>query len=129
ALAVHPTSDGGYVVAGFSDPGCPSGCVPPPTPQRFTVLKLKSDGSIDPSCPTGVGTMSNATVQNTSATILAAPIVASSFGASANTTNVTVTNTSATANTVCSTPGTPIGIGGTGTTTNQQLPVSEPVST
>src|SRR5207245_9144605 len=57
------------------------------------------------------------------------PIVASSFGASANTTNVTVTHTSATANTVCSTPGTPIGIGGTGTTTNQQLPVSEPVST
>ena len=101
ASAVHQTSDGGFAVAGNSDPGCPSGCVPAPQPQRFTILKLSSDGSIDPSCQAGVGAITNATAQNTSATVLAAPIVASSFGASAIAINVTVTDTSATATTIC----------------------------
>ena len=105
ALAVHPTSDGGYVVAGFSDPGCPSGCVPAPQPQRFTILKLKSDGSIDPSCPAGVGTSTAATVHNTTATVQNAPLTSGNFNASANNTNVTVTNTNAQATTLCSSSG------------------------
>ena len=103
AYAIHPTSDGGYMVAGNSDPGCPFGCVPPATPQKFTILKLKSDGSIDPSCATGVGTISTAATANTSAVILAAPLVLSAFNASDNTTNVTVTPTSAQTITLCST--------------------------
>ena len=102
ALAVHSTSDGGYVVAGFSDPSCPSGCVPAAQPQRFTILKLKSDGSIDPSCPAGVGTSTAATVQNTTGTVQNAPITSGNFNASANNANVTVTNTNATVSTLCS---------------------------
>lgn len=93
--AVHQTADGGYVVAGFTDIG-----FNPPN-ANFTVLKLASDGSVAQSCPFGIGRPTNATVQNTSATILDAPATAAPGSFRANTTNMMTTVTSAQANTLC----------------------------
>jgi hypothetical protein len=67
ARSVHAASDGGYIVAGFSDPGCPQ-CVPAAMPQKFSILKLKSDGSIADTCPAGMGRPANAVTTTTNIT-------------------------------------------------------------
>jgi hypothetical protein len=103
AVAVHQTSDGGFIVAGASDPGCPL-CNPAPTPQFFTVLKLMPDGSIAGTCPFGVGRMTTAIARDTSVIPRNITLVSDVFAISAIDTSVTTTETTATARLICTPP-------------------------
>jgi len=100
AFSVRPTADGGFVVAGYSDPGCPL-CNPSTNPDKFTVMKLAADGSVASNCPEGVGRATTATVQNTNAVVLNASGAAAALGFRAIDTNVVVTNTNAAVETLC----------------------------
>jgi uncharacterized delta-60 repeat protein len=92
AFYIQETSDGGYVVAGYTDSFGAGG-------SDFLLLKLFSDGDIDPSCEL-VGS-SVATVQDTSAFAANTSIPPQPTGVQPQSTEVSAQETSATSNLLC----------------------------
>jgi len=92
AYYIQETSDGGYVAAGYTDSFGAGG-------SDFLLLKLFSDGDIDPSCEL-VGT-SSATVQDTSSFALYTNIPPQLTGAVPQSTEISPQETSATSNLLC----------------------------
>ncbi len=92
AYYIQETSDGGYVAAGYTDSFGAGG-------SDFLLLKLGSDGDIDPSCEL-VGS-SVATVQDTSAFAVYTFIPPQLTGAQPQSTEISAQETSATSNLAC----------------------------
>ena len=89
---IQETSDGGYIAAGYTDSFGAGG-------SDFLLLKLFSDGDIDPSCEL-VG-ISNATVQDTSAFYAYTNVQPQLTGFVPQSTNVSPQETIATSNLLC----------------------------
>jgi len=92
AYYIQDTSDGGYVVAGYTDSFGAGG-------SDFLLLKLFTDGDIDPACEL-VGS-SDATVQDTSSFAVYTNIPPQLTGAQPQSTEISPQETSATSNLLC----------------------------
>lgn len=92
AYYIQETSDGGYVAAGYTDSFGAGG-------SDFLLLKLFSDGDIDPSCE--LVSISNATVQDTSAFYAYTNVQPQLTGAVPQSTNISRHETNAISNLLC----------------------------
>ena len=92
AYYIQETSDEGYIAAGYTDSFGAGG-------SDFLLLKLFSDGDIDPSCVL-VGS-SDATVQDTSASAVHTSIPPQPTGVQPQSTEISPQETSATSNLLC----------------------------
>jgi cysteine-rich repeat protein len=98
ARAVHQTPDGGFIVAGFTDPDCMSACAT----SLFSLFKVLSDGSINGSCPAGTGrVITGGSVRRTNVVAQDETVSAQDLNATANTVALTVTTTNGALQTVC----------------------------